>query len=120
MDSAVFDTNILIHYAHGQDPARRIITSTVMRYISLVTWVEFMTGVPATEAPRFESFLNKNFEIIDPDRDLAGIAVDLRRSQRLKYPDAMIYATAKLLRVPLITHNTKDFDARAPDIVIPY
>ena len=40
--------------------------------------------------------------------------------KRLKFPDAMIYATAKSLAVPLVTRNTKDFDETAPDVHIPY
>ena len=44
---------------------------------------------------------------IDPDIKFAAIA--LRRTYRLKLPDAIIAATALHLEVPLITRNVKDF-----------
>ena len=53
-------------------------------------------------------FLNFFDEIaIDPDIKFAAIA--LRRTYRLKLPDAIIAATALHLEVPLITRNVKDF-----------
>ncbi len=120
IDSAVFDTNILIDYSNGSEAAQRVVRTTTIRAISQVTWVEFLVGVPLPRIDRFKSFLRKNFEIIEPDLALSDYIIDLRRTRGLKLPDATIYATAKFLGVPLITRNTKDFDGRAPDVIVPY
>jgi len=120
IDSAVFDTNILIDYSNGNEDAQRVVRTTTIRTISQATWVEFLVGVPLPRIDRFKSFLRKNFEIIEPDLALSDYIIDLRRTRRLKLPDATIYATAKFLGVPLITRNTKDFDVTAPDVIVPY
>ncbi|MGH8510917.1 MAG: PIN domain-containing protein [Gammaproteobacteria bacterium] len=36
-------------------------------------------------------------------------AIVLRRNYRIKVPDAIVAATAKVLGLPLMTNNTEDF-----------
>lgn len=120
MDSAVFDTNILIEYSNGNMEAQRVVRTTPGRYISRTTWIEFLVGVPISARARFKSFLVHNFEVIECDEELSDYIIDIRREKRLKLPDATIYATAKSLRAPLVTLNSKDFDKNAHDVIIPY
>jgi predicted nucleic acid-binding protein len=47
-------------------------------------------------------------------------AITLRREQKLKLPDAIIWASARLNQALLVTCNTKDFDHRDAGIRIPY
>ena len=67
----------------------------------------------------YDQFLRDNFDIVETGFEVAEFAIDIRRSKRLKLPDATIYATAKYLHVPLITFNTKDFDSSESDIYVP-
>lgn len=120
MDRAVFDTNILIHYTHDHPGAVSAILGCSHRIISLTTWIEFLVGISVVQRPQYEEFLRKNFEIVEIDLEIANYVIDIRRSKKLKLPDATIYATAKCLRVPLITANSKDFGGVDPDILIPY
>ncbi|WP_408005893.1 PIN domain-containing protein [Rickettsia hoogstraalii] len=62
-----------------------------------------------------ESFL-KNFLIINLNEEIAEIAVVLRKENKIKLPDAIIWATAKFTNSILITRNTKDFPVNAFDI----
>ena len=119
MDSAVFDTNVLIYYANGRPDSRIAFRRVINRYISLTTWIEFLVGVSAEQRLSYESFLKDNFEIIETDFEIADFIIDIRRSHKLKLPDATIYATAKHLRAPLVTYNTKDFDPSWPDVYVP-
>jgi len=120
-DRAVFDTNILIEYCRDIPGAVRTVEQCADRLVSQITWIEFLVGVPETEQERMGAFLRENFDIIHLDEDISAQTVSLRRmNKRMKLPDAIIYATAKIWEVPLITRNTKDFDETAPDIYIPY
>lgn len=47
-------------------------------------------------------------------------AVIVRQSHRLKLPDAMIWATAKVNGLSLLTRDTKGFPRQHPDIIVPY
>lgn len=120
MDAAVFDTNILIDFSYSRPGAQEIIRRCSNRYISAVTWVEFLTGIPAPQMKQAQEFLQDMFDVLYPAEETYAVALQVRRERRLKFPDAMIYAAAKEISVPLITRNTKDFDETAPDIHVPY
>jgi predicted nucleic acid-binding protein len=51
---------------------------------------------------------------------VAEESVTLRRTTRLKLPDAIILATARVHGLTLSTRNTKDFSPTDPTIRIPY
>ncbi|MEZ5813535.1 MAG: PIN domain-containing protein [Alphaproteobacteria bacterium] len=119
MDRAVFDTNVIIQYSNGHEPSRDAFLRVTDRFISLTTWIEFLVGIAPPRRATYDRFLQENFEIVETNFDVAEFVIDIRRSKRLKLPDATIYATAKYVRAPLITFNTKDFDINEPDIYVP-
>ena len=57
---------------------------------------------------------------MDVDSDVAERAAILRRTHRIKLPDALIWATAQAYDLVLVTRNTKDFPADHPGIRVPY
>ncbi len=120
MERAVFDTNILIDFSHSNEQAQEVIKFCRERLISVVTWIEFLTGIPEPRLDQAKAFLEDMFEVIYPDEIIYDITLDLRRQKRLKLPDATIYATAKSIGAPLVTRNTKDFDRNWADIDVPY
>jgi predicted nucleic acid-binding protein len=62
----------------------------------------------------------KGFDVIPLDETIAERAVDLRRSHRIRLPDAIIWATAQAKAMLLVTRNTKDFAADDPSVRLPY
>lgn len=120
MDIAVFDTNILIDFSRQNADAQNIIRRIPQRLISVVTWVEFLTGIPEPNIEEAKSFLNDTFEVVETNFSTYEQALDLRRAMRLKLPDALIYAAAKENDIALITRNRKDFKPDWKDIHIPY
>ena len=60
------------------------------------------------------------FEVADVDRRTAEEAVRLRRSGRIRLPDAIVWATARVRQAVLVTRNTKDFPADDPGVRVPY
>lgn len=120
MEVAAFDSCILIDQVEAVQQARTAIMPIKLRYISVIVEIELLTGVRnPTERANAERLLEL-FTIIEVDRDLAHLAAEVRKKYRLKTPDAVIYATARRLGVPLITRNTKDFPADMPGVVLPY
>jgi predicted nucleic acid-binding protein len=120
MDVAAFDSCILIDQVEGVAQAPSIISQPRQRYISVIAEIELLTGVRnAAERANAERLLEL-FTIIEVDRNLGALAVDIRQKYRLKTADALIYATAQRLRLPLITRNTKDFPPDMPGVIVPY
>jgi len=116
----VFDTNILIDYLAGKQPAKDEIGHYQQPRISIITWIEVMVGANGkSEETRIRQFLN-TFAIVPIDEQVAEAAVLLRREYRLKLPDALIWAAAKSRESLLITRNTRDYPADEPDIRVPY
>jgi len=56
------------------------------------------------------------FRILFIDQEIADMAIEIRRIQRIKLPDAIIAATAKVRNLCLVTRNIDDF--RKVDIQI--
>ncbi len=116
---AVFDTNILVDYLSGRPEAKIELALYRNPAISLVSWMEVMAGTtPATEAAA-RGFL-QTFDLLPIDQKTAERAVDLRKQNRMKLPDAIIWATAQVQQCLLVTRNSKDFDPRDPGVRVPY
>lgn len=119
MVKALFDTNILIDYLNEVGKARTEINRYNEASIGIVTWIEVMVGAnPDVEAPT-RAFLAR-FSIVHLDEQIADEAVALRRRWRLKVPDAIIWASARVRGHLLVSRNTKDFPHGDPGIRIPY
>jgi predicted nucleic acid-binding protein len=117
---ALFDTNIIIDYLAGIDAARSELDRHRQRLISVVTWMECLAGARGDEeADVIELFL-REFTVIAVTRPIARDAVDIRRTRRVRLPDAIIWASARAESALLVTRNTKDFPSDAPGIRIPY
>jgi predicted nucleic acid-binding protein len=116
----VFDTNILIDYLNGHKPAAAEITKHTDKIISRVTWMEVLVGVKTiADEPPVRNFLAM-FRTIDLTPNIVEEAVRLRRTMKIKLPDAIIYATAKVETCSLLTRNTNDFGPICTDVVAPY
>ena len=119
MVKALFDTNILIDFLNAVSPARTEISLYDSKAISIISWMEVLIGAePDVEAGTRE-FLN-GFEIIGLTGDIAERAVALRRKNRTRLPDAVIWATADVHSMLLVTRNEKDFPKDAPGVRVPY
>ena len=117
---AVIDTNILIDYLSGSAKAKQELDSFEELYISIITWMEILVGAEETdEESEIREFLRR-FTVHHVDAGIAERAVDIRRREKIRLPDAIIWATAQQLGVLLVTRNTRDFPTRHPGIRIPY
>ena len=116
---AVFDTNLIIDALNGVAEADTEYNRYERVLISRITWMEVLVGAQDDDTA-VRNFLETQFEIISLDLAVAERAVKLRRANRIRLPDAIIWATAQIRQTILVTRNTKDFHAGWPDIRIPY
>lgn len=118
--NAVVDTNILIDYLNGSPKAKRELEAFETVYVSLVSWMEILVGAAeGEEESAIREFLRR-FRIHPVDEGVAERAVDIRRENKIRLPDAIIWATAQQLGILLVTRNTRDFPRNDPGVRVPY
>jgi len=119
MGRPVVDSNIIIDHLLGHPAATAELTGRGALSISIVTWIEVMSGGPPEDEALIREVLAQ-YEVLPLTQAGAEDAASLRRLRRLKLPDAVIWATARTAGSLLITRNTKDFPASDPGIRVPY
>jgi predicted nucleic acid-binding protein len=108
---AVFDTNIVIDFLNGLEPARIELAMYKKAYISPITWVEVQVHAPAGLEDGTQQAIDANFERLELDERTLLVGLELRRNMRLKLSDALILASARVNGWLLVSRNTKDFPA---------
>lgn len=104
----LIDTNIIIDLFRDIPGTKAELRKYSDRAISIVTWMEVMSGLRDSEGELIE-LLESDFRVLPFSRSTAEETVQIRRSSRLKLPDAMILATAHVENRVLVTRNTRDF-----------
>lgn len=119
MVKALFDTNILVDYLNGIEQAKEELALYEGRAISIVTWMEVMVGAAGDLASATRAFLS-GFEILAVNEAIAEKAVEIRQERRIKLPDAIIWASADVSGLLLVSRNDKDFPQGHPGVRMPY
>lgn len=119
MVKALFDTNILIDYLSGISAARKELGRYEYRAISTITWMEMLVGASTEEESAIRAWLG-SFDVITLDNAIANRAVEIRKARRVRLPDAIVWATAQVHSLLLVSRNTKDFPADEPGVRVPY
>ena len=118
--SVLLDSCILIDFLSGREEARSYLAEVDAAAISLITWMEVIAGAATPDEEALVRGFLSAFNVLPVDGPVAEEAVVLRRTRRLKLPDAIIFATARVHGRSLATRNTKDFQAREDDVIVPY
>jgi len=116
----LFDSTILIDFLNDVDGAREALKDSTQPAISVITWIEVLAGARTAPAEESARDLLSTFHVFQVTGRVATAAVTARRERRLKLPDAIIWATARVHGLMLVTRNTKDFPADDPWIRVPY
>ena len=117
---ALFDSNIVIDYLNGIPQAAKELAQYKYAYISPITWVEAQVKSPPGLEDATRQAIDANFERIELGEATLLESLALRRTHRLKLPDAMIWASARVNGWQLVTRNTKDFSPEWAGIRLPY
>jgi predicted nucleic acid-binding protein len=118
--SLLIDSCILIDHLRGIEQATEFLDGAGHAAISEITWIEVLVGAENAEGEIPLRALLSGFERLPIDHEVAEEAVRIRRARRLKLPDALILATARVHQRVLVTRNTKDFRKDDPDVQVPY
>jgi predicted nucleic acid-binding protein len=118
--TALFDTNILIDYLVGREAASGELGRYRRRLVSIVTVMEVHAGARRTEEEDVIDLFLRDFQVVELTRQVALDAVHLRRTHRMRLPDAIVWASARAESALLVTRNVKDFPRDDPGVRIPY
>lgn len=118
--SELFDTNILIDHLNGIAKATRELRRSNDPAISMITWIEVMTGAAGPDEEAVLRAFLLNFECLTVSSAVAERAAVVRRQMKIKMPDAIILATAEVAGRELVTRNVKDFPAGTRGVRVPY
>lgn len=102
-DSIVVDTNILIYLLNGNKRISELLDGNCI-WISCITEMELLgfPGLTEKDYQQVKKFLNE-CRLVDLNKTVKDIAIELRRKTRLKLPDAIVAVTAIFLDYPLLT-----------------
>ena len=117
---ALVDSCILIDHLRGHVAATEFLRAARAPAISQITWIEVMVGASGPSDEDALRALLSAFVVLPVDGQVAEEAVRVRQSHRLKLPDALIFATARVTGRTLVTRNTKDFKAGEAGVLFPY
>ena len=117
---AIIDSDVLIDYLQGLDKAKRELERYAQREISIISWMEVMTGADTPEEEKACREFLATFTVHQLSIEVAAEAVLVRKQFRVRLPDAIVWATARTNSCLLVTRNSKDFSPKEPGVRIPY
>ncbi len=111
--SFLFDSNVFIYHlngtlgAYGQSLLKQgLVEGGAFSVISRIEVLGFRQSTAELEkASRLFSGLNQ----IELNTQIVAQTIALRQLRKIKIPDALIAASALHWGLPLVTHNTRDF-----------
>lgn len=129
----LFDTNIFIDHLNEFEAAASELAFYHRPGISIITYMELRAGERGEDKDKLDA-LFESFEIIDMSKAISNEAIIIRKQslgllhldgmleepKSKKLPDAIIGATAKILQIPLVTRNPKDFKKYGVKVHVPY
>lgn len=109
---AVLDSNAIIYASNGAIDAEKLLSGSDKYYASIITFIEVydFDFVNADEKKIIDEIVD-GLEIIELGQNIADQAIIYRKNKikKIKLPDAIILATAKVINADLITNNYADF-----------
>jgi len=110
----LLDTNAIINYLDASLPvAGTQLLNTIVDdepMVSIITKMETLGFYfnSAEEQTTMETFIN-GCTILDLNNDIVNKTISIRKSKKIKLPDAIIAATALVYDLIVISRNTSDF-----------
>jgi predicted nucleic acid-binding protein len=106
------DTNTIIDYLENKLPEKSIqLLDSIDILLSVISRIELLVWKNATEDQLniLNEFINASI-VFNLSEDVILKAIEIRKTYRLKLPDAIIAATAITNTLTLITRNLVDFE----------
>ncbi len=111
----LWDTNTAIYYLQQQFPPNAekfmdTLLQTEQPVISAITEIELLCWKTASEQDItvLQNFINDAL-VIELEQSVKLKTAEVRKSHKIKLPDAIIAATSLVYNLTLVTRNTDDF-----------
>ena len=117
---AIIDSDVLIDYLQGLEKAKRELDRYAKREMSIISWMEVMTGADTPEEEKDSREFLSTFTIHHLSVEIASEALEIRKKFRIRLPDAIVWATARANDCLLVTRNARDFSTKEPGVRSPY
>jgi len=108
--SALFDSNVFIYLSQNKLDNSKILSLYDRFHTSVITKMEVFGYALLSRAET--SILTELFDIMlleNIDNEIIDKVIEIRKNKRVKLPDAIIYATASVRKLALVTRNIDDF-----------
>lgn len=111
-NKCVLDSNFIIFFSKGKIDLDRLRSKYDSFYVSIVSYIEVYAFDFSEQQEKY--LIDEFFElvnVIEIELILASLAIRYRKNKirKIKLPDAVILATAKLLNADLLTDDWDDF-----------
>ena len=111
----LLDTNAVINFlgASMPDHSMKVMNNIVDRdsIISIITKMETLGFNFKSEDEQLTmEYFVEGSTVLQINNDIVNKTIDIRKTKKLKLPDAIIAATALVYDLTLITRNTSDFE----------
>jgi len=108
---ALIDSNILVYISQKKLDFEPLLGNYDAFYASVITYMEVLGYAfnSADEKVIIET-LFEDIVIVNLNSDIVNKVIEIRKAKKIKLPDAIVYATAAINQLDLITRNIKDFE----------
>ena len=107
----VLDTNILIYLSKKLIKPEKIFEENAVFYISVISKMELLGYAFKNQfEEEFLVYLINALNVVPLDNAIVDTTIQLKKINKIKLPDAIVYATAEVLNGKLFTNNIADFD----------
>jgi len=102
-DSIFLDTNVILYLLNGDKTLAEIIHEKQV-FISFISEIELLSykGISSKERVAVKKFID-DCTVIDVNSRIKELSIDIRRTNAIKLPDAVIASSASYLNIPLLT-----------------
>jgi len=102
-NSLLLDTNIALYLLDGDQTLADILNGRDV-YLSFISELELLGyhELKEDDFPRIQDFIGDCI-IIDLNQSIKRITIELKRTQKIKLPEAIIAATSMYLNIPLLS-----------------
>jgi len=120
MSSTLIDTIVLRDYLQGDERAEMALGRCAHRALSVVSWLDLMAQCPPHLQQPTRAFL-RTFERLSISESIADEAWALmQRYEGLPMPRALVWASARLNRMPFLTADARHGLAGVEGVLVAY
>lgn len=110
MARIVLDSNVIIYSSQKKLDLKNLPTEYDEIFISSVSFMDVLGfNFPEQEAEKSLIEFIDSFIVIDTNFEIRKKVIEYRKQKKIKLPDAIILASAAIMKADLFTYNVDDF-----------